>query len=473
MDNDIIKLLGIKEAGIHVLKVSDTRTSHIVTIEKELAAHYCPVCGMRMYSKGTYKRRVNHPVMQDGRSVILEINQRRWQCTNPECRNIETDQFSFVEKRRRNTNMSDLLIVQAFKDHEASASSIARRFSVSNTHAITTFARYVDLPRRQLPEILCVDEVHLNISKKYKYALVLQDFVTGEPVDLVATRREELTLPYFSGIPIAERRHVRYIISDMYKPYLEYIDKYFPNAVSVVDSFHVIQLINRYFLSYRRKVQHELDARDRAEHDNREQMFHRRLPFKHSKEYLMLKKYHWMLLKNPDSIHYYTQPKLDKYLNRMMNTYDYFEYLYSLDVSFKERKILRDKYIAFNKKYGGDPKNARHALKELINLYRSNKYKMFQEISYTLEEFFEQIINSFVLVKQNDMEDSYQRRLSNGPIEALNRIPKDMKRIGRGYLNFEHIRNRFLFSQRKNAAILASPKPLSEVLIKIIQPVDE
>ena len=473
MDNDIIKLLGIKDTGIRVLKISDTKSSHIVTIEKALTLHYCPVCGMRMYSKGVYIRKVNHPVMQDGRSVILEIHQRRWQCTNPECKDVETDQFSFVEKRRRNTNMSDLLIVQAFKDHEASATSIARRFSVSNTHAITTFARYVDLPRRQLPEIMCVDEVHLNISKKYKYALVLQDFVTGEPVDLVATRREELTLPYFSSIPIKERRRVRYLISDMYKPYLEYIDKYFPNAVSVVDSFHIIQLINRYFLSYIRKVQRNLDARDRLEHEEREQMFHRRLPFSHSKEYLILKKYHWMLLKSPDSIHYYTQPRLDKILDRMMNTYDYFEYLYNLDPSFKERKQLRDKYISFNKKYGGDPKKARPALKELINVYRLSKYKMFRDISYTLEEFFEQIINSFVLVKKNNLEDSCQRRLSNGPIEALNRIPKDMKRIGRGYLNFEHIRNRFLFSQRKNAAILASPKPLSEVLLRRICPVDE
>ena len=473
MDNDIIKLLGIKEAGIRVLKVSDTKASHIVAIEKEPASHYCPVCGMRMYSKGIYTRKVNHPVMQDGRSVILEIHQRRWQCTNPECKDIETDQFSFVSRYRRNTDLSDLLIVQAFKDPEASASSIARRFSVSDTHAITTFARYVELPRRQMPEILCVDEVHLNISKKYKYALVLQDFVTGEPVDLVATRREELTLPYFSKIHINERRRVRYLISDMYKPYLEYVNKYFPNAVSVVDSFHVIQLINRYFLSYIRKVQNNLDTRDRAEHEEREQMFHRRLPFSHSKEYMILKKYHWMLLKSPDSIHYYTQPRLDKYLNRMMNTYDYFEYLYSLDGSFKERKILRDKYISFNKKYGGDPKNARPALKELIYMYRSSKYKMFQEISYTLEEFFEQIINSFVLVKQNGMEESYQRRLSNGPIEALNRIPKDMKRIGRGYLNFEHIRNRFLFSQRENAAILASPKTLSEVLAKNIRPTNQ
>ena len=112
-----------------------------------------------------------------------------------------------------------------------------------------------------------------------------------------------------------------------------------------------------------------------------------------------------MLLNNPDSIHYYTQPRLDKYLNRMMNTYDYFEYLYSMDGSFRERKFLRDRYIKFNEKYGGDPKNARSALKELILTYRNSKYKMFQDISYTLEEFFEQIINSFILVKKNDMEN--------------------------------------------------------------------
>lgn len=57
-------------------------------------------------------------------------------------------------------------------------------------------------------------------------------------------------------------------------------------------------------------------------------------------------------------------------------------------------------------------------------------------------------------------------RLSNGPMEALNNIPKDMKRLGRGYRNWEYFRNRFLFSQRENAAILATPKSLNEVCFK-------
>mgnify|MGYP002508456891 CR=1 FL=1 len=51
----------------------------------------------------------------------------------------------------------------------------------------------------------------------------------------------------------------------------------------------------------------------------------------------------------------------------------------------------------------------------------------------------------------------HEKRLSNGPIESFNRIPKDMKRNSRGYLDFEHARNRILFATRKNPTI-TSPK---------------
>ena len=47
----------------------------------------------------------------------------------------------------------------------------------------------------------------------------------------------------------------------------------------------------------------------------------------------------------------------------------------------------------------------------------------------------------------------YESRLSNGPIESLNRKAKDLKRSGRGYRNFEHLRNRFLFATRNDPAL--------------------
>ena len=54
----------------------------------------------------------------------------------------------------------------------------------------------------------------------------------------------------------------------------------------------------------------------------------------------------------------------------------------------------------------------------------------------------------------------------NGPIESLNRIVKDMKRNGRGFRNFEHLRNRFLFANRANAQMLSVPLPPERYLVK-------
>ena len=50
------------------------------------------------------------------------------------------------------------------------------------------FTAYVDLKRLPLPEILCVDEVYINISEKEKYTLVLMDFETGEIIDILHNR---------------------------------------------------------------------------------------------------------------------------------------------------------------------------------------------------------------------------------------------------------------------------------------------
>lgn len=42
----------------------------------------------------------------------------------------------------------------------------------------------------------------------------------------------------------------------------------------------------------------------------------------------------------------------------------------------------------------------------------------------------------------------YDSRLSNGPIESINRKIKDLKRLGRSFRNFEHFRNLFLYTIR-------------------------
>lgn len=73
---------------------------------------------------------------------------------------------------------------------------------------------------------------------------------------------------------------------------------------------------------------------------------------------------------------------------------------------------------------------------------------MFRDFASLLEKYKDPIINSFIMVEKIDNGKIYDSRLSNGPIESINRKVKDLKRLGRGFRNFEHFRNRFLYATR-------------------------
>ena len=48
-------------------------------------------------------------------------------------------------------------------------------------------------------------------------------------------------------------------------------------------------------------------------------------------------------------------------------------------------------------------------------------------------------------------------------MEGYNRTPKDFKRNSRGLSNFEYVRSRLIWDNRKNESILAIPKSKKEV----------
>lgn len=362
--------------------------------------------------------------------------------------------------------MSTILIVDAFRDPNMTASQIARKFNVSDTYALTTFSRYVDMHRRQLSEAICIDEVHVKISRLCNYALVIQDFITSEPIDMVVNRRQEITEPYFAAIPAAERNRVRYLVSDMYKPYIGYVDKYFPNAVSVVDSFHVVKHINHQLRLYMSALARKIRSRDEELHRERELAAHSSITFHPSKEYYIVKNYQWIVLKNQEDLKYSREPWFDTRLRFYVDVYKLEHMLFEIDPSLKEFRKLKEKYIHFNNQYGDNAKKARPALRQLIQEYRFSGYKLFREIADTLDYHYESIINSFIVIERMCADGAHLSRLSNGPMESLNRITKDMRRNGRGFRNFEHLRNRFLFSQRKNAQMLSVPLPPERYEVK-------
>lgn len=466
MNDFITDLLQLKDSGdLKATILPSDSTTVVIELELPSNAKFCPFCGFRMYSKGIYTRTVKHPLLQDGRLLLLKLKQRKWKCNNELCGYFETDKFSFVDKNRRITNATDFLILRDFKDYNLSAKQIANRFHVTDTYVLNVFDRYVNMPRLTLPMALCIDEVHLEIFSKYKYALVLQDFVTGEPIDLVVSRKQTITEPYFASIPRNERSFVKYIISDMYAPYQNYVDTYFPNAIPIVDSFHVIKLITQKLLVYLNRVRKKYKERDELLFLEKQKRYTQPLKRHESREMYLLRTKKWLILANQDSINYGAPAYRDWHFgDAYMYVSDYERELFKLDPSLEKFRDLKELYIRFNKKYSGDPIGARAGLEEIIRTYFNSGYTMFEEIAASLSEYKEAILNSFIMLSKMDKNGVIvNSRLSNGPMESLNRIPKDMRRHARGYGNFDHVRNRFLYSTRKDAAVLAYPRPLKEV----------
>ena len=455
--NSITELLNLEDSDIFISNITIQGTTKFLTLETRLYSHFCPSCGFKMHSKGIKKRTIKHPILQDNYELILILKQRRWKCTNPECNYDISDTFRFVNKRRRTTNATDMLIVYAYRNLMETTTSIATRFHVSDTYAHEVFDRYVKMDRLSLTDAICIDEVYLDMDEYCKYALIIQDFHTGDPIDLLRSRRANVTEPYFVSIPIEERNNVKYLISDMYNQYISYVDKYFPNAVSVIDSFHVIQWMIRMIDNYIRQLLKKFRQRDRELEEKLSLEEQRPVSLPQSDEVYLLQKYRWLILSNQSSITYHADPRIDPHFRCLMNTYDYEDALFRIDPNLKDFRDLKEIYIQFNSRNGGKPLEAQKELDTLIFKYQNSEHEIFRNFGDLLETYKDYIINSFIMVEKHGFGKVYNSRLSNGPIESINRKVKDLKRSGRGYRNFEHFRNRFLYAARQAPILNGTP----------------
>lgn len=277
-----------------------------------------------------------------------------------------------------------MLIINAFRDLSISASSIAGKFNVSDTYVLETFDRYVKMDRLPLTDIISVDEVFLEFDKHCKYVLVVQDFYTGNPIDLLSSRRTDSTEPYFMNIPLEEQARVKYLISDMYNPFIQWVGKYFPNAVSVVDSFHATQWITHKLNMYIRNLIKTYKHRDRKACIANDGIITEHTYIPPSLEVYLLQKYRWLILANQPSIIYHTDLRMDTHLHCMMNTYDYEDTLFIINPNLRELRDLKEMYISFNARNADKPMDARIELDELIGKYLHCGNPMFYDFANLL-----------------------------------------------------------------------------------------
>lgn len=466
IDNYIAQLLDVIDEDSSVTDIKVEGNVKSVTITKNLKHDLvCPICGSKLYSKGRFTKHPKNQILQDGYTLRLTVIGRRWICSNKECSYSCYDSFNFVEPRKQITKIIPIRIIMELKDINLSCTQVAQRFHVSDSYVHQIFMKYVRLKRKPLTEYICIDEVYLNISNDCKYALVIMDFVTGDVLDIVQSRRQSYTERYFLSIPREERNRVKYICCDMYDPYINYTARYFSNAIVITDSFHVLQWLLRLIRNYINTVKKRYQERDKkilatknyqTNQDNK--------TIQDSPEVYILKNAQWVLLMNPVNRTYH-ESRYNHKLGKHMDTYEWENEFLKLDDNFMSIRNLKDLYESFNNEFANDLDGAQKKLDELIEIYSSSDISIFRDFAKLLTKYHQSIVNSFICIKtqKNGSKNEMLRRLSNGPMESFNNIPSALRRQSHGISNFEFARNRILWAIRDDAPINIVPLSDSEI----------
>ncbi len=223
------------------LVIIPTDDGVIYEFEENYRQHICPNCNHQSIFIHGYKW-INIKLSTTiRRKELLRVKRIRYMC--PACGKTHTLKLVGIQ---RNKSISDFVLTAIKNDffEIQSFSTIAKRYDVSTMKIIKIFDEYTKLtPRRTLPKYLCIDEKHFEGNTDGKYCVVLSDFYSGEVIDVLPNRQMPYLDEYFNNISFKERNNVKVFISDMYDGYSTVKNKYFPNAMFVIDLFHAIKLL--------------------------------------------------------------------------------------------------------------------------------------------------------------------------------------------------------------------------------------
>lgn len=375
----------------------------------------CPVCNTSTSHIKEYKlKRIKHSALNH-RKFLIEYNARRLVCDN--CGKTFYENNPFIPIGHSISNLTVLNVLQELKESNATFASVARHNFISPTKAQEIFDLYVRIPKNLLPEIICIDEVYALKDNHSKYVCILLDFLSHEIVDMLPDRKKYSLLNYFDRIPIQERNNVKYIVMDMYSVYRDVVHMKLKNTVIAVDSFHVIKNINTALDKVRIRIMKgkKSDCID----------------------YYLLKNFHWLLLAGEVREN---KRRYNKRLRRYINYPQILDLLLNISPELKAAYNFKDLYSCFN--MVSDYENAEHDFLEFMKEVRDCKIPEMIEIIKMLNNWHDEIINSFIVVNG--------KRLSNGIMESRNSIVKLIKKTGNGYVNFARFRNRCMYCMNKS-----------------------
>ena len=366
---------------------------------------FCSKCGVVFDDKfekhGFITSNIKMPEVS-GYKTILRLHKQRYLCKH--CNKAFTLSSSitnygcFISNNTKHNIAKDLVKKRSEKD-----------IALDNNVSPNTVERIMDsyyetqkLYKHHLPEVLSFDEFKSVKTADGAMSFHMCDGITGQTIDIIEDRRLDNLIKYFFYYDYKTRSRVKFIIIDMYSPYVSLIKKMFPNANIIIDKFHLTQLISRSLNKTRIMTMK-----------------------KHKQHHRKFKRYWKLILKSRDEL---DSSKWKKFtcFKHLMTTTDVVDFLVNLDNELKETYILyQDLLYAFKK-------NDYDLLKKTLNKQNTNVSSYMKTSIKTLLEFLPYIKNTF--------NNNYH----NGFIEGNNNFIKVIKRIAFGFRSFKRFKARIM-----------------------------
>ena len=410
----IEKIASLKQSdGSIVIKIRLVRNKN----------EYCPLCQQKVKIHGYYSKKLIHSTLANRKCTII-YEQRRYRCDLCEYTFHEKNPFANVNDNL--TYETKINILNDLKYVNSTYTSVALRYNVSVTQVTRLFDKHVDINRKALPEVLSIDE-HYFPESDYDslYCCLLMDFDSGILVDILPDRKKDYLKYYFDKIRIqtlneqnktSELDNVKYVSMDMYEPYKDIAELYFPTALICADSFHVIKHLTDAFKQIR------LRCRRQTQDENLKWLITKfKFVFNHEQ-------------------HLDNKPKYNKRFGMTMNFRDIQFLLFERFPDLKIAYDLKENYIYFNET--ATYENAPELLTDLIKSFADSNIPEYDEFYNLLIHWYKEIINSFIVYNN--------RRINNSYIESKNRQLDRLMFNANGFQNFKRTRNRILYCLNKN-----------------------
>ncbi|WP_102265770.1 ISL3 family transposase [Massilicoli timonensis] len=375
---------------------------------------FCPFCYGVVHANGYSKPKIiNHPKLTDRKAVIIFYN-HRYQCN--ECLRTFSGKNPFTFSNFRNSYLSFENIMKQLSNLNYSYKMVAELNHISPTQVQRYFDSFVNIPRITLPESIGIDEIHSKMAKRKDsaYLCVMVDNKKRSLFEILPSRSKAELKRYFEKIPQIERNNVKYVTIDMWFPYKEVANKYFPNCIVAVDPFHVVEHLMTSFRRIRLNIMYQVEYG--------------------SDSYYLLKTWKDLIEKN---VFLDNEPVYNNRFKMKLNKRQLLDLILEISETLALGYHLKEMYLTFNK--NATEENCEEWFNSILEAFKKSGISEFHDFIQTLENWKPEILNSF-------KRPFDEHKLSNALCENINGQIRTYLSVSKGVSNFIRFRKRCIFA---------------------------